>query len=84
MISQAQLPSTGAVTGVLEALAFFRDPSFAQRRFETHGDLFETSLLGQRIVFIQGDEAIADLLAHGETAHQLKIAGCLIKTRHQF
>ncbi len=66
MISQAQLPSTGAVTGVLEALAFFRDPSFAQRRFETHGDLFETSLLGQRIVFIQGDEAIADLLAQGD------------------
>ena len=62
-MSQAQLPTTGALTGVLEALAFFRDPSFAQRRFQTHGDVFETCLLGQRIVFIQGDQPIADLLA---------------------
>ncbi len=27
------LPTTGAVTGILEALAFFQDPAFAQRRF---------------------------------------------------
>ena len=63
LMLQAQLPTTGALTGVLEALAFFRDPSFAQRRFQTHGDVFETCLLGQRIVFIQGDQPIADLLA---------------------
>jgi hypothetical protein len=63
LMSQAHLPTTGALTGVLEALAFFRDPSFAQRRFQTHGDVFETCLLGQRIVFIQGDQPIADLLA---------------------
>ena len=44
------LPSTGAVTGLGEALAFFRDPAFAQERFETHGDVFETSLLGQRLI----------------------------------
>ena len=57
------LPSTGAVSGVLEALAFFRDPAFAQRRFARHGDVFETALLGQPMVFIRGGTAIGDLLA---------------------
>ena len=55
------LPTTGAVIGLKEALDFFRDPTFAQRRFETFGDLFETRLLGQSIVFIRGERAIADL-----------------------
>lgn len=39
-------PSTGAVTGVLEALAFFRDPDFATQRFARFGNVFETRLLG--------------------------------------
>jgi cytochrome P450 len=60
------LPSTGATTGVLEALAFFRDPGFAQSRFARFGDVFETSLLGQPLVFIRGGEAIGDLLAAGD------------------
>lgn len=60
------LPRTGAVSGVLEALDFFRDPAFAQRRFERHGDVFETALLGQPIVFVRGGPAIADLLAAGD------------------
>lgn len=60
------LPSSGAVSGVLEALAFFRDPSFAQARFERHGDVFETVLLGQPMVFIRGAAAIGDLLAAGD------------------
>ena len=60
------LPSTGAVTGVLEALAFFRDPQFASRRFEQLGDVFETRLIGQQLVFIRGGEAIGDLLAQPE------------------
>ena len=60
------LPSTGAVSGVLEALAFFREPDFAQRRFEQFGDVFETSLLGQSMVFIRGTQAISDLLTQGE------------------
>ena len=51
---------------MLEALAFFRDPAFAQRRFARFGDVFETSLLGQPMVFIRGGEAIADLLAAGD------------------
>jgi cytochrome P450 len=51
---------------VLEALAFFRDPAFAQRRFARFGDVFETSLLGQPMVFIRGGEAIGDLLAAGD------------------
>ena len=60
------LPSTGASSGVLEALAFFRDADFARQRFAQFGDVFETSLLGQRLVFIRGGRAIGDLLAQPE------------------
>jgi len=60
------LPTTAARTGILEALAFFRDPSFAKRRFNRLGNVFETSMLGQPMVFIQGDKAIADLLSQPE------------------
>ena len=58
-------PSTGAVTGLRETLDFFSDPGFASKRFATHGDVFETRLLAQRIVFIQGERAISDLLKQG-------------------
>ncbi len=57
------LPNTGALTGILEALSFFRDPDFAKKRFDRLGNVFETSMLGQSMVFIQGDKAIADLLS---------------------
>ena len=60
------LPTTKAITGILEALSFFRDPEFARRRFDQHGDVFETRLLGQRMVFIRGDQAIQDLLAQSD------------------
>ena len=63
MSTPRPLPRTGAVTGVLEALAFFRDPGFAQKRFAQHGNVFATSLLGQPLVFIRGGRAIGDLLA---------------------
>ena len=61
-MTAAALPSTGAVTGLGETLAFFRDPSFSQRRFRELGDVFETKLLAQSIVFIRGERAISDLL----------------------
>ena len=60
------LPSTPALSGVLETLAFFRDPDFARSRFERYGDVYETSLLGQRTVFIRGGQAIGDLFAQGD------------------
>lgn len=60
------LPSTGAVTGLKETLDFFKDPSFAQRRFEVHGDVFATKLLAQQIVFIRGERAITELLNQGD------------------
>lgn len=60
------LPTTGAVIGLKEALDFFSDPTFAQRRFDTFGDLFETRLLGQSIVFIRGERAITELLNQGD------------------
>ena len=60
------LPTTGALTGVLEALAFFRDPDFARGRFERFGDVFETRLVGQSLVFIRGERAISDLLSQPE------------------
>lgn len=61
----ATCPSTGAVTGLRETLEFFSDPGFASKRFAAHGDVFETRLLAQRIVFIQGERAISDLLKQG-------------------
>ena len=60
------LPSTGAVSGLGETLAFFTQADFAQRRFEAHGDVFETKLLAQRMVFIRGERAIGDLLGQGD------------------
>lgn len=60
------LPSTPALSGVLETLAFFRDPDFARSRFERYGDVYETSLLGQRTVFIRGSQAIGDLFVQGD------------------
>jgi cytochrome P450 len=60
------LPSTGAISGVLEALAFFRDADFAQQRFAQLGNVYETKLLGQPLVFIRGGRAITDLLAQPE------------------
>lgn len=60
------LPSTGAVTGLKETLDFFGDPQFAQKRFKAHGDVFETRLLNQRLVFIRGEQTMADLFAQGD------------------
>ena len=60
------LPSTGAVTGLKETLAFFSDPGFTQQRFAEYGDVFETRLLPQRIVFIRGEQAIADLFRQSD------------------
>jgi cytochrome P450 len=60
------LPSTGARSGVLETLAFFRDGDFAQRRFERLGNVFETRLLGQPLVFIRGEAALSALLSQGD------------------
>lgn len=60
------LPSTPALSKVLETLAFFRDPDFARSRFERYGDVVETSLLGQRTVFIRGGQAIGDPFAQGD------------------
>lgn len=60
------LPTTGALTGIFEALAFFRDPAFAKTRFNRHGNVFETSMFGQPMVFIQGSQAICDLLSQPE------------------
>jgi len=59
--STPNLPHTGAVTGVLELVGFLSDPAFLHRRFERHGDVFETVLLGQPQVFVQGAAALAEL-----------------------
>ena len=64
--SARPLPRTNAATGVLEALAFFRDADFAARRFAQFGNLFETRLLGQELVFVRGGPAISDLLAQAD------------------
>ena len=64
-MSVATYPSTGAVTGLRETLDFFSDPCFASKRFAAHGNVFETRLLAQRIVFIRGERAVSDLLKQG-------------------
>ena len=61
------LPNTGAVSGLKETLDFFGDPGFAQRRFETYGDVFATKLLAQPIVFIRGERAINDLFSQSDS-----------------
>lgn len=66
-MATTSLPSTGAVSGLGETLAFFTQADFAQRRFAIHGDVFETKLLAQRMVFIRGERAIGDLLGHGDS-----------------
>ena len=55
------------MSGVLETLALFRDPDFARSNFERYGDVHETTLLGQRTVFIRGDRVISDLFAQSES-----------------
>ena len=60
------LPKTTAVSGVLEALSFFRDPNFASSRFEQFGDVYETVLFGQTQVFVRGERAISDLFAQAD------------------
>lgn len=59
----SKLPHTGAVTGVLELVGFLSDPDFLRRRFARHGDVFETVLLGQPQVFVQGAAALTELSA---------------------
>lgn len=54
------------MTGIKETLDFFGDPQFAQKRFKAHGDVFETRLLNQRLVFIRGEQTMADLFAQGD------------------
>ena len=66
-MTNTSLPSTGAVSGLGETLAFFTQADFAQRRFDAYGDVFETKLLAQRMVFIRGERAITDLLGRGHT-----------------
>ncbi|MCP9808421.1 cytochrome P450 [Cyanobium sp. HWJ4-Hawea] len=60
------MPITPAVTGIIETLSFLRDPNFALSRFERYGDVYGTTLLGQRTVFIRGERAIQDLFAQGD------------------
>ena len=59
---KGRLPNTGAISGIIEATDFFQNPNFANDRFAKHGDIFETKLIGQRLIFIRGDQAITDLL----------------------
>ena len=60
--TKVRLPNTGAISGLIEATDFFQNPNFANDRFAKYGDIFETKLIGQRLIFIRGDQAISDLL----------------------
>jgi cytochrome P450 len=56
-------PHTGAVTGLLEQLAFLREPDYASRHFARLGDVFETVITGQPVVFVRGAGAVEELMA---------------------
>ena len=66
MVKPRRLPSTGAITGVIEALSFLRDADFAQRRFARFGNVYQTRLVGQQMVFVRGGAAINALLAQAD------------------
>lgn len=73
----------------METLAFFRDPDFAQSRFERYGDVYETSLLGQRTVFIRGEKAINDLFNQADAVEgwwpeSVKTAGVFIACKQKW
>lgn len=59
-------PHTGAVTGVLELLAFLGDANYANSRFSRLGDVFETVIAGQPQVFARGAGAVAELQTQAE------------------
>lgn len=65
-MTNTPLSGTGAMSGLVETLALFTQADFAQRRFDAHGDVFETKVLAQRMVFIRGKKAITDLLGQGD------------------
>ena len=71
-------PSTDAVSGLVQTQAFFTQADFAQRRFEAHGDLFETI---QRMVFISGERAIGDLLVQAPARCRRRPRGSIQSTR---
>jgi hypothetical protein len=52
---------------VVEAHSFLRDADFALRRFEGYGNVYQTRLLGQSMVFVRSGAAINDLLAQPDT-----------------
>ena len=68
MVNARPLPTTGALTGVVEALSFLRDADFAQQRFARFGNVYQTRLLGQTMVFVRGGAAISDLLAQPDAS----------------
>jgi cytochrome P450 len=56
-------PHTGAVTGLLEQLAFLRNPDYASQHFARLGDVFETVITGQPVVFVRGAGPVEELMA---------------------
>ncbi len=52
---------------MVEAHSFLRDADFALRRFEGYGNVYQTRLLGQSMVFVRSGAAINDLLAQPDT-----------------
>ncbi|MEB3334285.1 MAG: cytochrome P450 [Cyanobacteriota bacterium] len=60
-------PHTGAVTGLLEQLAFLRDPDYAQRHFTRLGEVFETVITGQPVVFVRGAGPVEELMAQASS-----------------
>jgi retinoid hydroxylase len=47
-----------------ETLGFLRDPQFAQKRHQQHGDIFKSNLLGRPTIFVRGATANRFVLNH--------------------
>ncbi|MFM7170318.1 MAG: hypothetical protein ACKOYH_05625 [Cyanobium sp.] len=79
-------PHTGAITGVLELLAFLRDPGFAGRRFAQLGDVFETVIAGQPQVFVRGGKPVAELMSQStalEAWWPASVSGLLVRVERR-
>jgi retinoid hydroxylase len=48
-----------------ETLQFFGDPNYVQSRYDRHGSIFKSRIIGRPIVFMVGAEAVEFLLSSG-------------------
>lgn len=58
-------PGQSGLPFVGETISFFRDPQFTQKRFQQHGPIFRTHVLGRPTAVMIGEDAARFLLHEG-------------------